>query len=74
MMINNHIPANDLNKLKKLTLEIIIKMIKATKYKPLKNKAVDHILNWKKIATMHKIMRKILFLASKRWINVSLKE
>ena len=66
MMMNSHIPANDLKSCKILTLEIIIKMINATRYKPLKNKAVDHILNWKKMATMHKTMRKTLFLASRR--------
>ena len=65
-MIKNHIAPNDLNKLKKLTLEIIIRMIKQMKYIPLKSKAVDHILNWKKMPTMHKIMRSILFLASRR--------
>ena len=72
MMTKNHIPAKDLNKLKKLTFEIIIKMINAMKYKPLKNKAVDHSLNWKKIPTMHRIMRRILFLASRRCTKVFL--
>ena len=65
MMINIHIPLNDLNNWKKLILETIIIMISMTKYRPLKSKEVDHMWNWKKIPTMNKIMRNILFLASK---------
>ena len=64
-MMNIHMPLNDLKSEKKLTLEIIIKTIKTKKYTALKISEVDHILNWKKIPTMNKIMRKILLRASK---------
>ena len=65
MIIKNHIPLNDLNKLKKLTLETIMMIINMSKYSPLKVSEVDHILNWKKIPTINKIMRKILLRASR---------
>ena len=63
--MNIHMPLNDLNKEKKFTLETIMITKRMRKYTPLNIRAVDHILNWKKMPTMNKIMRKILLRASK---------